>query len=86
LIESAQATPAGLEIPELLQRRLRSRVRQGLDALVRQGKRPIVLCAPHLRRAVEDLARQDEPAAAVLGYNEVRTLEVQPVEVTGDES
>jgi flagellar biosynthesis protein FlhA len=77
---SAAAVP-----PELGERVSRA-VAEALAALRQQGRRPVVLCSPAIRPAVRQLITASLPDAAVLGYNEIESVEVQSVESVGMEA
>ena len=50
-----------------------------LDKLRRQGRKPVVLCAPKVRSAVRRSIRSTFPDAGVLAYNEVDSVDVKSV-------
>lgn len=50
-----------------------------LEILTSRGCPPVVLCPPQLRRTVRGLLSAQAPEAAVLGYNEVDSVQVQSV-------
>jgi flagellar biosynthesis protein FlhA len=54
-------------------------------ALKRDGRRPVVLCSPEIRPAMKQLIAPRLPEAAVLGYNEIESVEVQAIESVGME-
>ena len=72
-------------IPPELGERISRAVGEAVTALQRQGRRPVVLCSPHVRPAMRRLIAPSLPDAAVLGYNEIDSVEVQSVESVGIE-
>ena len=62
---------------------VRGAVSAAFDSLVAGGHSPVVVCRPGIRRALRRLIGKDRPAAAVLGYNEVNSVEVQAVASVG---
>ena len=70
---------------EFSQRAARA-VGEALGTLVQQGYKPVVLCAPQIRLALRQLVAPLVPDAAVLGYNELESVEVQTVCNAGMES
>ena len=64
-------------------RQVADSVQDGLERLRRQGRRPIVLCDPQIRPAVKRMLEPSAPDVAVLGYNEVDSVQVEPLESTG---
>jgi len=60
-------------------------VTAALARLRRQGRRPVLVCRPQLRSALRNLISPAQPDAAVLGYNEIDSVEVEPVARVGIE-
>jgi flagellar biosynthesis protein FlhA len=54
-----------------------------LGRLRQAGKRPVVLCGPDVRLHLKQMLRTCDPDAAVLGYNEIESVEVQSLEHVG---
>jgi len=75
-----------LVIPRALRAQITEAVSAGIAALREQGRRPVVLCAGHVRAAVRQLVAPVEPDAAVLGHNEVKAIAVQSVGNVGIET
>ena len=61
-------------------------VNDGLAELKRQGRRPVVVCSPTLRPAVGRILSAAAPGVAVLGYDEIRGVELQPPTNAGRET
>ncbi len=59
--------------------RITEALREGLGRLVQQGRRPVLVCNPRMRTALRRMIESAMPQAAVLGYNEVNSAEVQSV-------
>ena len=78
--------PGAVAIAPEMGGRITRAVSDGLTGLRRQGKTPVVLCAPQVRPALKQLISGAEPHAAVLGYNEVESVEVQPIASVGIQS
>ncbi len=80
-------TPEGYApaVPPALAGRITAAVSGELARLREQGRRPVVLCAPMLRPAVRKLLAPSDPTAAVLGYNEVESAEVESAATVGIE-
>jgi len=53
---------------------------EALDDLRRRGRPAVVLCSPSLRPVIRQLIAPSQPDAAVLGYNEIDSVEVQSVQ------
>ncbi len=70
-------------VPVQLSQRVSRAVSAALDSLVVGGHSPVVVCGSGIRRAVRRLIDKDRPGAAVLGYNEVNSVEVQSVASVG---
>jgi flagellar biosynthesis protein FlhA len=66
-------------LPADVSQRVVDRVSRELEALARKGRPPVVLCAPQLRRTLHRVLTPAAPDAAVLGYDEVDSVEVQSV-------
>jgi flagellar biosynthesis protein FlhA len=78
--EAAPAGQAGGEAVAMdaeLSDRVAVYLNEGLDSLNRQGHRAVVLCSSAVRPAVRQLVGPDRVEAAVLGYNEVDSVEVR---------
>ncbi len=56
------------------------RISEALTKMRRQGKRPVVLCAPHVRRGLREMLSVGDPDAAILAYNEIDSVEVKSFE------
>ncbi len=74
----------GADLPPELARTVVDSLHGSLDTLRRNGRPPVVLCAPTVRGLVKTLIRSADPDAAVLAYNEVHSVEVESV--TDEES
>jgi flagellar biosynthesis protein FlhA len=72
-------------IPPELGERVSQAVGEAVAALKRDGRRPVVLCSPEIRPAMKQLIAPRLPEAAVLGYNEIESVEVQAIESVGME-
>ena len=72
-------------IPPELSERLSEAAAVAADGLRRRGKRPVLLCSPTIRPAVRQLIAPSLPDAAVLGYNEIESVQIQTVESVGIE-
>ena len=68
--------------PELTAR-VSNAVSDALGRLRKAGRRPVVLCGPDVRLHLKQMLRTSDPDAAVLGYNEIESLEVQSLEHVG---
>jgi len=79
------ATAVTSAIPAELSDRVCSGVREGIGRFVEQGRRPVLLCAPHVRPTVRRIISAVAPEAAVLGYNEVNSVEIEPIGSVGGE-
>jgi flagellar biosynthesis protein FlhA len=69
----------GLTMRPELTRKLATAVSDGVTRLQRQGRSPVILCGPRVRSAVRRMIAPTWPNAAVLGYNEVESVEVQSI-------
>jgi flagellar biosynthesis protein FlhA len=58
-------------------------ISEGLSSLRRQGRRPVVVCAPQIRPTLRKLLAGSMPEAVVLGYNEIDSVEVESVASLG---
>ncbi|MBT3201764.1 MAG: FHIPEP family type III secretion protein [Phycisphaerales bacterium] len=77
--------PSGVSMtagPELTAR-VSAAVSDALGRLRETGKRPVVLCGPDVRIHLKQMLRTSDPDAAVLGYNEIESVEVQSLEHVG---
>ncbi|MCP4375985.1 MAG: FHIPEP family type III secretion protein, partial [bacterium] len=68
--------------PELTAR-ISSAVSDALERLKKTGRRPVVLCGPDVRMHLKQILRTSDPDAVVLGYNEIKSVEVQSLEHIG---
>ena len=68
--------------PELAER-VTSAVREGVAALKSRGRRPVVVCAPQARPIVREMIAPTLPQTAVLGYNEIESVDVKSVASVG---
>ena len=68
--------------PELTAR-ISTAVSDALGRLREAGRRPVVLCGPDVRLHLKQMLRTSDPDAAVLGYNEIESVEVQSLEHVG---
>ena len=68
--------------PELTARVSRA-VSDALGRLRKRGRRPVVLCTPRVRLHLKQILGPTDPDAAVLGYNEIQSVEVQRLENVG---
>jgi len=68
--------------PELTAR-ISTAVSDALGRLRQTGRRPVVLCGPDVRLHLKQMLRTSDPDAAVLGYNEIESVEVQSLEHVG---
>ncbi|MGB2821870.1 MAG: flagellar biosynthesis protein FlhA, partial [Phycisphaerae bacterium] len=78
--------PSAATIPPELGRKITRAVTDALGSLREQGRRPVVICSPEIRPALRQLISPSLPQAAVLGYNEIDSAEVQSMESVGIES
>lgn len=69
----------GGRLPPELSQDVSKKVLGDLELLTSRGCPPVVLCAPRLRRTIRGLLATEAPDAAVLGYDEVDSVEVQSV-------
>ncbi|MDP7287272.1 MAG: flagellar biosynthesis protein FlhA [Phycisphaerae bacterium] len=60
-------------------------VGNALERLRKTGRRPVVLCGPDVRMHLRRILKTSDPDAAVLGYNEIESVEVQSLEHVGIE-
>jgi flagellar biosynthesis protein FlhA len=61
-------------------------VAEALGRLRQRGRAAVVLCSPEVRTTVKQLIAPSMPEAAVLGYNEIDSVEVHSMESVGIES
>ncbi|MCY2929245.1 MAG: flagellar biosynthesis protein FlhA [Planctomycetota bacterium] len=73
----------GLTMPPAVGDRIVHAVGDALERLRADGRQPVVLCSPRVRGSLRQLLAGDHPDAAVIGYNEVHSVEVQSVESVG---
>jgi len=83
--ELDRAGPGAPGIGSELSRKACRAVTGALAALHREGRRPVVLCAPQIRLAVRQLVAPVAPDATVLGYNEIESVEVETIASVGIE-
>ena len=74
-----------LTMPPAVSRRITEALGRGLDRLRSEGRRPVVVCAPHVRPHLCRLVRSAHPDAAVLGFNEIQSVKVQSIDSVGIE-
>ncbi len=55
----------------------------GLVSLAKQGRRPVVVCAPQIRPVIRKLLAGAVPEAVVLGYNEINSVKVESLASLG---
>jgi len=72
-----------MTIPPDLTRRINHALTSALVELRRRGRRPVVLCTPQVRSPLRQLIAVTQPDAAVLGYNEIESVEVETVASVG---
>jgi len=58
-------------------------VSDALGRLRDNGHKPVVLCGPDVRLPLKQMLRSTDPDVAVLGYNEIESVEVQSLEHVG---
>jgi len=73
-------------VPPDLTRRIADAVGHAVTPLRRQGRRPVVVCPPRQRTALRRMLGPAVPDLAVLGYNEIDSVEVHSVRTVGIES
>ena len=81
------AEPGGLAAavsPES-HRKLALAVGEGLAGLEKEGRPPVVVCAPGVRSAVHKLISPLLPRAVVLGYDELESVQIESVATIGTE-
>jgi len=85
----AHIGPSGRPVPSAVPAELAARVgREMGDALARlrqRGRAEVVLCSPDVRTTIQQLIAPAIPEAAVLGYNEIESVEVHSMESVGIE-
>jgi len=64
-------------VPPDLGRKVARGLTDALTGLQRSGRKPVVLCAPRIRPMMRRLIAPVMPDAAVLGYNEIESVEVE---------
>ncbi|HUT60468.1 MAG TPA: flagellar biosynthesis protein FlhA [Phycisphaerae bacterium] len=72
-------------VPPDVHEKITRAVAEGVSALAKQGRPPVVVCASGIRPAVSRLLSPALPGTVVLGYNEVDSVEVQTVAAIGTE-
>ena len=75
-----------MTVPPDLTRRIAAAVGDAVTPLRREGRRPVVVCPPHQRIALRRMLGSAVPDLAVLGYNEIDSVEVHSVRTVGIES
>ncbi|MDY6913223.1 MAG: flagellar biosynthesis protein FlhA, partial [Planctomycetota bacterium] len=82
------ATNAGIAPPAATETtgRITKAIHDALKRMGEAGHRPVVLCSPATRAALSRLIAPAVPDAAVLGYDEINTVEVKSVECVGIET
>ena len=75
-----------ITVPPRTARQVTDAVRNALGPLRRQGHRPVVLCTPAVRATLKRLIAPAMPDVAVLGYNEIDSVEVQSIRTVGTEA
>jgi flagellar biosynthesis protein FlhA len=78
-ISDSPGSVGGGVIPPEFGEKLAGTVTGRLEEMRRQGKKPIVLCAPQVRSTLRRLVAASMPEAVVLGYNEIESVEVESV-------
>jgi flagellar biosynthesis protein FlhA len=79
-----EGATAGLaSIPPDVSKAVSRALGDGLTSLRRQGRRPVVVCAPQIRPTVRKLLAGSMPEAVVLGYNEIDSVDVESVASLG---
>ena len=78
--------PALSAVPADLAARVGLQVGEALGRLRRRGRAAVVLCSPDVRTTIRQLIAPAIPEAAVLGYNEIESVEVHSMESVGIES
>ena len=73
-------------VPPDLTRRIADAVGDAVTPLRKQGRRPVVVCPPRQRVALRRMLGSAVPDLAVLGYNEIDSVEVHSVRTVGIES
>jgi len=85
LQEHVNCGPDGIVMtagPELTAK-VSNAVSGALDRLRQTGRRPVVLCGQDVRLHLRQMLQASDPDAAVLGYNEIESVEVQSLEHVG---
>jgi flagellar biosynthesis protein FlhA len=77
------ATEGLASIPPDVSKAVSRVIGEGLSSLRRQGRRPVVVCAPQIRPTLRKLLAGSMPEAVVLGYNEIDSVEVESVASLG---
>jgi len=73
-------------VPSELAGRIGRGVAEALGRLRQRGRAAVVLCSPEVRMTIRQLIAPSMPDAAVLGYNEIDSVEVHSMESVGIES
>ena len=68
-----------ITIPPQLARQITEKIAEQLQRLVAGGHPPVVLCSPPVRAPVQRLLEPALPNVAVLGYNEIDSVQVESV-------
>jgi flagellar biosynthesis protein FlhA len=81
----SQGEGPSISVPPQAHQKLAREVGEGLAALERQGRSPVLVCSPSVRSAVHRLLASSLPRAVVLGYNELESVDVESVATIGTE-
>ena len=73
-------------VPPELAGRIGRGMAEALGRLRQRGRAAVVLCSPEVRMTIKQLIAPTMPEAAVLGYNEIDSVEVHSMESVGIES
>jgi flagellar biosynthesis protein FlhA len=77
--------PEPSAVPQELAARIGRGVAEALGRLRQRGRAAVVLCSPEVRATLRQLIAPSMPEAAVLGYNEIESVEVHSMESVGIE-
>jgi flagellar biosynthesis protein FlhA len=72
-------------VPSEIASRVGRAVAEALGRLRRHGRAAVVLCSPEIRTTIRQLIAPSMPEAAVLGYNEIDSVQVHSMESVGIE-
>jgi len=70
-------------VPPAVGKAVSKALSDGLASFRRQGRRPVIVCAPQIRPVVRKLLAGAAPEAVVLGYNEIDSVEVESLASLG---